>query len=390
MTLSRGWSVLWRLLNQRGMLIVQDFAVARAVLGYLVHSTEYRSRGSALLRLENSLTAILDGVPTIGLNSGSDSLVLALKVLKVGVGDEVIVPAFGCAVLASSVLWVNAQPVFADVREGDYGIDPDSVEKKITTRTKAVIVAHLFGQPASGMEKVIRIARHHNLVVIEDAAQAFGARMQTVGEWQSVGTIGDVGCFSFSSGKPFVGAGKGGALAVKDEHLRERALQIRSYGAKEAYINYPEVGINMKLDDIHASILLAKLPFYTYIQEHMDMLARRYGQNLSPIKEILLPQEDKNTERIWHRYVVRAKDRDGLLAFLKNMFHSRPRLRAFIPYPILLPSFTLFGGMRMDKTFPVTERILKEVISLPFTETISISDIDFVCKSITDFYRQSR
>ena len=390
MTSPRGRSALWRLLGRRGVLFVQDFSVASAVLRSLVRSTEYGHRGSELSRLENSLSLTLDGIPVVGLDSGSDALVLALKVLGVGVGDEVIVPAFGCAVLASSALWVNAQPVFADVRKDDYGIDPDAVEKKITGRTKAVIVAHLFGQPTGGMEKIMQIARRHNLVVIEDAAQAFGAHIHIAGEWRGVGTLGDVGCFSFTFGKPFTGAGKGGALVVKDKRLQERALQIRSYGAKEAYINYPEVGINMKLDDIHASILIAKLPFYTYVQEHQEMLARRYRQNLSTIKEILLPQEGGNSKRIWHRYVVRAKDRDRLLAFLKNSFRSRPRLRAFIPYPVLLPSFLLFGGAHMNEIFSVTEEILKEIISLPLADTLSLVDIDLVCKLITDFYRQNK
>ena len=120
------------------------------------------------------------------------------------------------------------------------------------------------------------------------------------------------------------------------------------------------------------------------------MLARRYRQNLSTIKEILLPQEGGNSKRIWHRYVVRAKDRDRLLAFLKNSFRSRPRLRAFIPYPVLLPSFLLFGGAHMNEIFSVTEEILKEIISLPLADTLSLVDIDLVCKLITDFYRQNK
>lgn len=391
MTSPRAWSVLWRLLGQHGVLFVRDFSVARAVFGILVRPADSSYRNSALLRLESSLALVLDGTPVVGLNSGSDALVLALKVTGVGVGDEVIVPAFGCAVLASSVLWVNAQPVFADVREDDYGIDPAAVEKKITERTKAVVVAHLFGQPTGGMERLMQIARRHDLVVIEDAAQAFGAHIYIAGVWRSVGTIGDVGCFSFSFGKPFAGAGKGGALVIKDDHLRERALQIRSYGAKEAYVNYPEVGINMKLDDMHASVLLAKLPFYEYELEYQEVLARRYEQKLSVIKEILLPQEGKNNKhnRIWHRYVVRVKNRDGLLAFLKNSFRSHPRLRAFIPYPVLLPSFSVFGGDQIGETFPVAEEILKEMISLPLEETVSTSDIDFICQSISDFYRKN-
>ncbi|KKQ04268.1 MAG: TDP-4-keto-6-deoxy-D-glucose transaminase, partial [Candidatus Moranbacteria bacterium GW2011_GWF1_36_4] len=129
--------------------------------------------------------------------SGTHALDMAALLLNLKPGDEVIVPAFGCAVLASSALWVNAQPVFADVRKDDYGIDPDAVEKKITERTKAIIVAHLFGQPTGGMEKIMQIARRHNLVVIEDAAQAFGAHIHIAGEWRGVGTLGDVGCFSF-------------------------------------------------------------------------------------------------------------------------------------------------------------------------------------------------
>src|SRR3989338_7318159 len=358
MTSPRGRSALWRLLGRRGVLFVQDFSVASAVLRSLVRSTEYGHRGSELSRLENSLSLTLDGIPVVGLDSGSDALVLALKVLGVGVGDEIIVPAFGCAVLASSALWVNAQPVFADVRKDDYGIDPDAVEKKITERTKAIIVAHLFGQPTGGMEKIMQIARRHNLVVIEDAAQAFGAHIHIAGEWRGVGTLGDVGCFSFTFGKPFTGAGKGGALVVKDERLQERALQIRSYGAKEVYVDYPEVGINMKLDDIHASILLAKLPFYSYVQWYQHILAEQYRQNLAGIKEIHLPPVDVNANRIWHRYVIQSKDRDKLLAFIKNSCHSRPHLQPFVPYPILLPSIPLFRGTNLNEVFSIAEGIV--------------------------------
>lgn len=319
----------------------------------------------------------------LALTSGSDTLVLALKLLGIGPGDEVIVPAYGCAALASTVAWVGARPVFADIRQDEYGIAPEAVEQKITEKTRAVIVAHLFGQPTGGMEQILQITKRRGLVVVEDAAQAFGARMRIGAEWRNVGVIGDIGCFSFSPGKPFAGAGKGGALVVKDERLRERASPIRSYGAREAYVDYPEVGINMILDDLHASILAAKLPYFTHEQKYLNALTQRYERGLAHIPEIAIPVPRSDMEAVRVRYVVRAKRRDTLLTALRRAY---PHMKTRVPYPVALPSFPIFGRAEPIDEYPNTKALLQEVIALPFGESVSPSDVDRICCSIRDCY----
>jgi len=262
------------------------------------------------------------------------------------------------------------------------------VEEKISPETKAIIVAHLFGQPAVCIKNILRIAKQRGLSVIEDGAQSFGASIKYNNKLESVGTIGDIGCLSFSSTKLFAAPGKGGAVVVRDQQLRDKIACMRNYGAKVPYYDYPVVGINMRLDEIQAAALLAKQPFFEYWLLYRQKLAMRYTEALSGLGNILLPKEIKNTERVWYRYVIRTKNREQLFKYLQDIFYSTPHLRPRIYYPVSLPSFSIFKSGDNREKFSVAEQMSTEVLSLPLNEFMSLKDVDIVCGAVGSFFKK--
>lgn len=367
--------IICRLLGFRGANLYVGFSA----LNSLWFSNKTHKN---VTEFEKDLGLKLNNAPILSVGSGSDSLVLALKLLDIKEGDEIIVPAYGCAVLASAVRWVGGVPVFADVGLRDYALDPTAAETVITKKTKAILFAHLFGQPSMHMEDMLTLAQRYRLPLIEDTAQAFGASVLISGKWRMAGTVGDFGCFSFSYDKPFTGAGRGGALVIQDPALHERAFYIRSYGAREGHIDYPEVGIQMKLDDLHASILRAKLPFYNVKQEYLGRLTDRYRNNLKDISQVILPQTNAITNPIHYRFILRVQQRDSLLQMLRTTLSAIART-AFIPYPVPIPGLAIFNRA---ESFPIAEQICRDVIALPLDESIALSDVDEICKAIGIFY----
>ncbi len=373
------------------MLDIEEAAVKRAVTSVVEEGTHYAFTGHPHVGMfERELSKRFDEAPVLGTNSGTDALILALKVVGVSSGDEVIVPAFSYISTASCVSWIGATPVFADIRSVDFAIDPSKIEEKITKNTKVIIVAHLFGQPALGMKEIVSIAKKHNLFVIEDAAQSFGAEVEIDGEWKCAGAIGDIGCFSFSSTKPFAAPGNGGAIIfnTKNHALVEAADQMRFYGAKIHYYDYPTVGVCAKLQEIHAAALLAKMPFLDYRLKKRKDIADFYTKALSGIGSISLPEEGGGTRRTWYRYVIRVKERDNLFDYLKTTISYNQYLQPMKNYPVPLPYFSAFKKLGYTwGDFPVADRISSEVISLPLVNIVSLEDVENVCNSIKNFYK---
>lgn len=366
--------------------ITQGIAVKNAVLHVTDKATKDGLTGRKYTHeFENYLSKRLSA-SVFGTTSGTDALILALKALKVGHGDEVIVPAFGCIPPASSISWVGAIPIFVDIRDDDYAIDPTVVEKKISPKTKAIIITHLFGQPTGRIKRILDIARQRRLFVIEDAAQSFGAKVEIDGKWNETGTIGDIGCLSFSSTKIFAAPGNAGAIIARDPHLIGEIDRMRLFGTRTPYYDHPTVGISAKLQEIHAAALLAKLPFFEYWLEHRRKIAFYYMELLHNIGDIIFPQDRKKTERVWYRLVIRTQKRDLLFKYLHTSLRKKPHLNPMIHYPIPLPYFSAFKTDYKRGDFPISDQISSEVISLPLNNFMSKSDTKFVCQTIKIFF----
>src|SRR3989344_384225 len=367
--------------------LVQKLAVKRAVSRVIEKEAENGSTGRFYTKkFEVLLSKRMNNISTLGTASGTDALILALKALKIGGGDEVIIPAFSCTPPASSISWVGAIPIFVDIRDDDYAIDPAMVEKKISSKTKAIIVVHLFGQPTKRIKKILDIARQRRLFVIEDAAQSFGAKVEIDGKWSETGTIGDIGCLSFSSTKIFATPGNAGAIIAKDPHLIEEIDRMRLFGTKIRHYDHPTVGISAKIQEIHAAALLAKLSFFNYWLEHRRELANHYTKALSGIGNIVLPYEIEKTKRTWYRFVIRTQKRDELFKYLRTSLPKKPHLKPMIHYPVPLPYFSAFKTGYKRGNFPVSDQISSEVISLPLNNSMSKGDTELVCQTIKTFF----
>ena len=374
--------------RNKSATVLEGDAIQKAVERVIDERTYYGSAGHPnVKKLEEALAERSDGRRALCVNSGTDALILALKLLRVGPGDEVIVPAFSYVSTASCVSWIGAKPVFADICLDDYAVDPATIEANITPKTKAIIVAHLFGQPASGIEEIARIAKRRSLYLIEDAAQSFGAKIEINGEGKPVGAIGDIGCLSFSSTKPFAAPGNGGALILKDPALWEEGDRMRFYGARVHHFDYPTVGVNCKMHDLQAAALLAKLPFFDYWLGHRRRIAALYTKELAGIGDLVLPADISGTERTWYRYVVRTKQRDALLNYLLGVTENNYFLQPSPEYPVPVPYFEVFRGLGYNVgDFPCAERLSHEVISLPLSQYVSIGYARKIAKAVRTFY----
>lgn len=369
----------------------EDFAVKKAISRVVDTKSHYLHFGHPEVRaFEESISNLFGGINVLGMNSGTDALIVALKVLDVGPGDEVLVPAFSFISTVSCVSWVGATPVFVDIGLSDYAIDPKKIEEKINSKTKAIIVAHLFGQPVLGIDDIIAVARAHKLFVIEDIAQSFSAKIKDAdGKWRMVGTIGDLGCLSFSSTKTFAAPGNGGAIITRNGDLKEKISKIRSYGAEIPYYDYPFVGINCKLHEMQAAALRAKLPFFEYWLSHRESIAGEYTKNLSTVPRLLLPKSYPNTKRIWYRYVIRTQARDDLFEELMRFAGKAGRLKPLKNYPVPLPYFSAFRHLGCKPgDFPISEQAASEVVSLPITNYNSTEDALKISEAIKNFFAE--
>ncbi|OGZ07206.1 MAG: hypothetical protein A3D65_00755 [Candidatus Lloydbacteria bacterium RIFCSPHIGHO2_02_FULL_50_13] len=373
---------------ERSISELEKFAVKRAVARVIDAETFYPQSGYPAVRaFEHALSMRLGDFPVVGLNSGTDALVSALRLVGVQDGDEVIVPAFSYISTASSVLLAGGTPVFVDVSEDDYAVDPTKVEAKVTKRTKAIIVAHLFGQPALGMNDILLFAKKHKLFVVEDAAQSFGATMTMNGKERSVGTMGDFGCLSFSSTKILAAPGNGGALVIKDSAFLEDARRMRFYGAKRPYFDYPLLGGNTGLHEVQAAALFAKLDFFDHWLFHRKTNADVCQNCLAQVEELMLPRARLESARTWYRYVIRSKERDTLFERLARRARQNWHLMPGINYPVPLPYFKVFERLGYAQgDFPIAEKLSSEVLSLPITNDVSRDDVMGIVREIEKFF----
>jgi dTDP-4-amino-4,6-dideoxygalactose transaminase len=314
------------------------------------------------------------GVPhAIGCGSGTDALVLALYVNNIGVGDEVIVPSHTATATVAAVVMSGATPVFADIEADFYTLDVHAVEASCTPRTKAVIAVHLYGQPAN-IDGILAVARARNLLVIEDCAQAVGS----TSKGRKLGTIGDLGCYSFFPTKNLGAIGDAGAVVCHDNEIAERIMRIRQYGWDKDRISV-EAGMNSRLDELQAAILRVKLPHLDAANAERAMQAERYRASLSDLP-IGLPLVRIGAMHSYHLFVLRVQsvERDCLIAHL-----AKQGVGCGIHYAIPAHKMPAFGS---SAVLPVTEAISSEILSLPLFPGLDAHQQNDVISGIRSFY----
>ena len=277
----------------------------------------------------------------VGVASGTDALLLSLKALNVGPGDEVIVPTYTFFATAEAVIRVGATPIFVDVDENTYCLDVGQVGECITSKTRAVIPVHLFGHPAD-MAPLLDLATRHSLRVIEDNAQAFGAEYRS----QRTGSFGDAGCFSFFPTKNLGGLGDGGMITTNDPDLADRLRILRNHGWRNKYLPI-EIGYNSRLDEIQAAILLVKLPYVDGWNNQRRMLAQRYTQELSGLG-VGLPNVHPDCLHAYHMYVIRVDNRAEVQSHLQEAGIASA---VYYPQPLHLTEACSFCG-HAENDFP--------------------------------------
>ena len=318
----------------------------------------------------------------VGVSSGTAALFLALASFGIKAQDEVLVPDFTYIATALAVSYTGARPVFVDVEEDTYNIDVDKIRQAITRNTKALIPVHLYGQPAN-MPEILKIAKECNLKVIEDAAQAHGASIKMPdGRWQAIGSIGDVGCFSFYPTKNLGGLGDGGMVVTNDETIFKKLLMLRDYGRISKY-EHAMVGYNSRLDTLQAAILrlkLRKLKKWNTMRQEVAMV---YNKFLQGVDGIITPQAAAGANHVYHVYAIRIKRRDELIQMFKEK-----GIGAIVHYPIPLHLQKAYQDLGYGQgDFPVSERIAKEIISLPIYPQMKKSQVKFVVEALKKFLR---
>ncbi|MCH8741618.1 DegT/DnrJ/EryC1/StrS family aminotransferase [Patescibacteria group bacterium] len=339
--------------------------------------------GEEVEKFEKEVAKFCDVKYAIGVNSGTDALFLSLKALGIGSGDEVITSPFTFIATAEVIANLGAKPVFADIESDTFNISPSKIEEYLKTKNyklkaKVIIPVHLFGQIAD-MEEVMRIAKKYRLKVIEDAAQAIGAEYKK----KKAATIGDLGCFSFFPSKNLGAYGDGGMVITNNKRLAEKIRLLRNHGSsqKNKYKNLI-LGTNSRLDVFQASVLRVKLKYLKKWNQKRQEIANLYNKELKEIGDIITPFVVSGRNHIFHQYVITTKYRDKLKEYL-----AKQKIQTMIYYSIplhLQPVFKHLGYKKGD--FSNSERLAKEVLSLPIYPEIKKEEIDFIIKKIKNFY----
>ena len=327
--------------------------------------------GPNVKALEQEIAAYLGAGYGVGLNSGTDALHLALRALDIGPGDEVITTPFTFVATTEAIGIVGATPVFVDIDPATYNIDPERIEAAITPRTRAILPIHLYGAPAP-MERIMDIARKHKLAVIEDCAQAIGAK---IGD-KFVGTFGEFGCFSFFPTKNLGAYGDGGMLTTNDASLADRARSLRAHGGRVKY-HHEELGVNSRLDEVQAAILRVKLPHLESWIERRRAAASRYSQELDSAG-VTTPRDFPGVRHVFHQYTVRVRERDRVQAALRD---RGVQTMIYYPVPLHLQKVHAHLG-QAGGAYPHSEEAALEVLSLPMFPELQAETQNHVIEAV--------
>ena len=341
--------------------------------------------GPDCTNLERSIAEVCQTTHAIGCASGSDALILSLMAIDVKSGDEVIVPSFTFFATASAIWQLGARPVFVDIDPATFNLDPSHVAAAVTPATKAIIPVHLFGQCAA-MEPINVVARRHGITVVEDAAQAIGARLNG----RPAGSLGDMACFSFYPTKNLGGFGDGGMLTTGRDDLNDRLRLLRAHGMHPRY-THQIVGINSRLDSIQAAALNVKLGHLGEWTRRRQENALRYAQLFKEMgidQAISLPSTESHCEHVWNQYTIRVPDgqRDALRQYLAS---REVGTEIYYPIPLHLQNCFQSLGYRPG-SLPETERAAAEVLSLPIFPELTPHEQQTVVARIGEFVRAQK
>jgi dTDP-4-amino-4,6-dideoxygalactose transaminase len=321
---------------------------------------------------ENEFAAYIGAKYCMGVSNGTDALEIGLRACGVGPGDEVITVPNTFVATTEAITAVGATIRWVDVDECTYNIDVSKVEAAITSKTKAILPVHLYGQPAD-MNSLVSIARKHNLKIIEDCAQAHGAKLNG----QKVGTFSDVACFSFYPGKNLGAYGDAGAVLTNDDHIADRARLLRNHGSREKYIHEIE-GYCRRMDNLQAAVLRVKLPHLDGWNARRREAAARYDNLLKNVPGVVVPYIMAGAEPVYHLYVVQVPQRDRVRAALQA-----EGIETGIHYPIPLHQQPAYAHLKHDANdFPVSAMLGPRILSLPMFPEISGSQIEAVVDAL--------
>jgi dTDP-4-amino-4,6-dideoxygalactose transaminase len=336
--------------------------------------------GEAVPRLEEAIARLCGVSHAVSCASGTDALLLSMKAMEPRHGDEVITSPFTFFATAGAAVNAGLRPVFADIEPGTFNIDPARVAEAVTGRTRAIVPVHLFGQMAQ-MDGLIALAERHNLMILEDAAQAIGARRRVGSEWVHAGQLGWAGTFSFFPSKNLGGWGDGGMIVTSDGDRATLMKSLRTHGGAKQY-HHDRVGFNSRLDTIQAAILLVKLPHLSAWNDARRQNAARYDEAFADVGELTTPAVEEQNEHVYHQYTVRVPDRDRVK---QHLVDNGIGCAVYYPKPLhVQPCFADLGYR--EGACPEAERASREVLSLPVGPELSPSQVDRVIDVLRGFF----
>jgi perosamine synthetase len=334
--------------------------------------------GESVYKFEEEFAEYCGADYAVSTNSGTDALQIALKALGVTQGQRVITSPASFIASSNVILHVGAAPIFSDIELETYTIDPTQVKQAVKKRTKAVIPVHLYGYPAD-MDSINEIAEKHGLYIIEDASQAHGASYKG----QKAGTLGEVACFSFYPSKNMTVAGDGGIIVTNDKKVASKASKLRDCGRRSQYV-HDSIGYTARLNTVNASIGRVQLKHLDEWNEKRRRNAEIYNSLLSDIDELTLPPKgDGRTRPVYHLYVVRTKNRDGLKVFLESN-----GIQCGIHYALpihLQPIYKRMYGFK-EGMYPKSEALCRTCLSIPMFPDLTRNQINFVCEKMHEFF----
>lgn len=343
--------------------------------------------GPEVKNFEASLSFYLDNTNVISCANGTDALQIALMALGLEPGDEVIVPSFTFVASVEVIALLGLKPIVVDVDDRTFLMKPEDIEASLSARTRAVIPVHLFGQCVN-MHALMKIAHARDLHVIEDNAQSIGAKCKGRDEsMQFAGTIGHIGCTSFYPSKNLGCYGDGGAIFAPQETMTQRLRMIANHGMQRRYY-HDLIGVNSRLDSIQAAILNVKLPYLDRWNQQRRAVADQYDKALKNIPGLLIPVRVPWSEHVFHQYTIRVKDglRDELQAYL-----AENKVPSMIYYPVPMHEQTAFSKVvRRRVALTNTDKVSKEVLSLPMHPDLTEEQIAFICKQIIAFFASKK
>lgn len=327
--------------------------------------------GSQIDELERNLEKFTGSKYAISCSSGTDALLLAMMALDIQPDDEIITTPFTFFATAETIAFLKAKPVFVDIDEKTYNIDPKKIEEKITSKTKAIMPVSLYGQPAD-MDEINQIAKKHKLKVIVDGAQSFGSTYQGISD----SNLGDISCTSFFPAKPLGCYGDGGALFTNDKNIADKIKSLRLHGQSIRY-HHQYIGMGGRLDTIQAAVLNVKLKYYPKDLKLRQDVAVKYTQALNA-KNIETPFVKENRTSAWAQYSIRVQNRTELQTKLQNL-----GIPTAVHYPMPLHVQECFKYLNLKEgDFPISEKVSKEIMSLPMNPYVSDEEIEFIVGSL--------